>query len=92
MKELEDLTPSEKSVLTTAYHRLDSGLSSHQTKQKILKKVVNMNPRVKKKAFDKLVSNGFLRKHPAGRSTTYELTRKGLKAADKHIRENFNNL
>ena len=92
MKELEDLTFAEKSVLARSYLTLDRSLHCHQPKLKILKKVVNMNPRLKKKAFDKLVSNGFLRKHPAGRSTTYELTKKGLKAADKHIRDNFNNL
>jgi len=92
MKELEDLTNAELSVLTISYLTLDKSLRCHQPKERILKKVVNMDPKVKKKAFDKLVSNWFLRKNPTGRSTTYELTRKGLKAADKHIRDNFNNL
>ena len=92
MKELEDLTPAEKSILIMAYYTLDRSLSNHQPKQRFLKKIINMNPKVKKKAFNSLVSNGFLRKHPTGRSTTYELTKKGLKAADKHIRDNFNNL
>ena len=89
---LEDLTPPEKSVLATAYHILHRSLSSHQTMQRILKKVVDINPKLKKKAFNELVSNMFLRKHPTKKSTTYELTRKGLKAADKHIREDSNNL
>ena len=92
MKELKDLTPAEKAVLIVAYYTLDRSLSSHQPKQRFLKKIIEMNPKVKKKAFNSLVSNGFLRKHPTGRNTTYELTQKGLKAADQHIRENFNNL
>ena len=92
MKELEDLTPAEISILVIAYNVLNHSLHDHRPKQMILKKIVNMNPQLKKKAFNSLISNGFLRKHPTGRNTTYELTKKGLKAADKHIRENFNNL
>jgi predicted transcriptional regulator len=91
MKELEDLTPAEKSILVIAYQTLNKSLSAHQPKQRILKKIINMNPKIKKKAFNSLVSNGFLRKHPTGRNVTYELTPKGLKAANQHIRENFNN-
>lgn len=92
MKELEDLNPAEKAVLTIAYQTLNKSLGNHQPKFQILNKIVGMNPKVKKKAFDKLISNGFLRKHPTKRNVTYELTRKGLKAANQHIRENFNHL
>ena len=92
MKELEDLTDAEKSVLMRSYLTLEQSLKCHRPKLKILKKIVKMDPKLKKKAFDKLVSNEFLRKHPTRRSTTYELTKKGLKAANKHIRDNFNNL
>lgn len=92
MKELEDLTDVERSVLTMSYLTLNKSSHCHQPKERILNKIVNINPKLKKKAFDKLVSNGFLRKHPTRRNTTYELTKKGLKAAYKHIGDNFNNL
>ena len=92
MKELEDLTDAERSVLMMSYLTLGKSLHCHQPKESILNRIIKMDPKLKKKAFNKLITNGFLRKQPTGRSTTYELTRKGLKAADKHIRDNFNNL
>jgi len=49
MKELEDLSPAEKAVLTIAYQALNKSLGNHQPKLQILKKIVGMNPKVKKK-------------------------------------------
>ena len=49
----------------------------------ITNKIKNMKPQYMKKAFKLLVSNGFLVKHPARRSTTYGLTPKGLKAGNE---------
>lgn len=92
LKELEDLTDAEKSILVISYSTLNKSINCHQPKQRIFKKVINMKHRVKNKAFDSLVSNGFLREHPTSRNTTYQLTLKGLKAADRHIRENFNQI
>lgn len=92
MLELGDLNNIQKTVLMTSYNVLNQSLSNHQTKQKILKSIVSNNPKLSKltkKAFDKLVSNGFLSKHPTGKSTTYNLTLKGLKAGNKLLNDNF---
>ena len=92
MKELDELTEVEKSVLIVSSIKLNHSLKCHQPKQVILKGIINMNPKIRNKAFKSLVSNGFLVIHPTGRSTTYELTQKGLVAVDKLIKDNFNNL
>lgn len=91
-KELEDLTDAEKSVLLMSYTTLNKSIGCHQPKQRVFKKIVNMKHRVKDKAFKTLISNQFLRKHPTGRNTTYQLTPKGKAAAEKHIKENFNEI
>ena len=92
MKELKDLTDAEKSVLIVSYFKLDKSLSCHQPKQKIFKGITNIKPNLRNRAFKSLVSNGFLREHPTKGNTTYNLPLKGLKAANQHIRDNFNNL
>lgn len=92
MLELQDLNNIQKTVLMTAYNVLNQSISSHQTKQKILKSIVTNNPKLSKltkKAFDKLVSNEFLKKHPTRKSTTYNLTAKGLKAGNEMLKQNF---
>ncbi len=78
MINFEDLNSIDKAVLVACGIALNGSLSAHVTKQCIMKKVSkNLNPKHKKKSFDKLLSKGLIRKHPTGRSTTYELTREG---------------
>ena len=59
---------------------LDYSLSAHVPKKAITNKIKGMHPKYLRKAFNSLVSNGFIVEHPAKRSTTYELSKKGLKA------------
>ncbi|MHA1195764.1 MAG: hypothetical protein ACTSRH_04420 [Promethearchaeota archaeon] len=87
MKELEDLTDVEKAVLVVACKKLNGSTNCHQTRQRILKGVQNVRPRLKNKAFQSLVSNGFLREHPTKGSTTYNLTQKGLISAYKLLND-----
>jgi len=90
-RKLEDLTGPEISILSTAYYILDKSLHAHVVKAKILKKVRDVSPKLKKKAFKSLVSGGFLRKWPTGGSITYGLNSKGKKAIEKYLRANINN-
>ena len=46
MKNFEDLTKDEKSVLVMAYFTLNKSLHSHQPREKILKKIIDMNPKI----------------------------------------------
>jgi len=64
MKELEDLTDVQKTVLVAFCDANKWSLSSHIPLEAIKNKVRKLNPKRAKKAISVLVSNGFIMKHP----------------------------
>lgn len=92
MKELDDLIEPEESVLLIACHILDYSLSAHVPKKAITNKIKDMHPKYLRKAFNSLVSNGFLVEHPAKKNTTYGLSKKGLNAGTILFHRKFGNV
>jgi len=88
MKELEKLTETEKSVLLACYDANNFSLSSHVPKEAIMRRLRNLNPKYRKKAFNVLLSSGFILKKPTGKKITYGLTKKGLTAGNR-LKEDF---
>ncbi|MFX0104347.1 MAG: hypothetical protein ACFE75_02510 [Candidatus Hodarchaeota archaeon] len=82
MKELEDLNETEKAVLFACCDANNFSLKSRVPIEAIAKRV-QISGKFFKKVIRLLLSNGFIREHPSGRKTTYELTRKGWKAGYK---------
>lgn len=84
MKELKDLTETEKAVLLVCCNANNFSLGSHIPIEAI-KKGVKKEIRSKyvKISIKKLVSNGFIIKHPTRGKITYQLSRKGLKSGYK---------
>ncbi len=88
MKELKDLNNVQKSVLMGFGYMNKFSLGAHNPKEPVIKKLNRkMNPKHVKKAFQFILSNGFIKKHPTCRKTTYELTEKGLKACNELKKE-----
>ena len=83
MKELEDLTDVQKTVLVAFCDANKWSLSSHIPKEAIKGKVKKLNPKRVKKAISVLVSNGFIMKHPTKHKITYQLSQKGLKGGNQ---------
>ena len=82
MKELEDLTELERLVLLACCDANRFSLSSHVQLEKITKRIVGVESKYIKKAIKLLLSNGFIRLDPVGRSRkTYQINKKGLVAA-----------
>ena len=92
MKELDDLTEAEEVVLFMACQVLDYSLSAHVPKKAITNKIKDLHPKYLRKAFNSLLSNGFLVEHPARRNITFGLTRKGMKAGSILYNRKFGDL
>ncbi|MFW9972969.1 MAG: hypothetical protein ACFFDF_22480 [Candidatus Odinarchaeota archaeon] len=92
MKEVDDLIEQEEIVLFIACQVLDYSLSAHVPKKAITNKIKDMNPKYLRKAFNSLISNGFLVEHPTRRNITYGLTPKGLRAGTIIYHRKFGNL
>ncbi len=75
MKECEDLNSSEIAVLTICCDVCDNSPHCHVSREKITKKVQLRKPI---KILKKLISNGFIVKHPTSGSMTYAITKKGI--------------
>ena len=81
MKELEDLTEAERLVLLACCDANKFSLSSHVQLETITRRIKGLSGKYVKKVIKLLLSNGFIRLHPVGRSKkTYQLNRKGLNA------------
>lgn len=81
MKELEDLTEAERVVLLACCDANRFSLNSHVQLATITKRIKGLPGNYIKKVIKLLLSNGFIRLHPVGRSKkTYQLNRKGLNA------------
>lgn len=86
MKELEDLTDTEKTVLLAFCDANELSLSSRVPIEAIAKRVQDIvSGRYLTKAKKTLLSNWFIKKHPSRRKMTYQLTRKGLDAGRRLI-------
>ncbi len=84
MKELEDLTETEKAVFLACCDANNFSLRSHVPIEAIAKRIQDyVSGRYFNKAIRVLLSNGFIRKHPTKGKTTYELTRNGWKEGFK---------
>lgn len=84
MKELEDLTEIERAVLLACCNANNFSLGSHVSIERIMRRLdKKIQRKYAKKDFKKLISNGFIVKHPTRGSMTYELSPKGLKAGNK---------
>jgi len=92
MKDFEELTDLEKSVLLIWGNELDFSTTNHRQREKINKRIDAILPDIKHK--DKirinktLINSGFIVRHPTRRSKTYELSHYGLKCCNILKREN----
>lgn len=84
MKELEDLTETEKAVLLACCDANNFSLGSHVPIEAIAKRVQDyVSGKFFKKAIRVLLSNGFIIKHPTRGKITYSLSRDGRDAGYK---------
>jgi len=84
MKELEDLTETEKTVLFVCCDANNFSLGSHIPIEAITKRVKKeIRSKYIKISIKKLISNGFIIKHPTRGKMTYQLSKMGLKAGYK---------
>lgn len=88
MTDLEDLSEDEKSVLLACCDANNFSLGSHVPKEAIMRKLQKLNPKYKKKAFNKLLSKGLIFKHPTKRQATYQLSKYGLNIGN-NLKEDF---
>lgn len=88
MRELEDLDDIDKAILLACCDANKFSLKCHVSIPVILKKLENRLAPYFKKRFKKLCSDGFMVKHPVGHKTTYNLSKKGLKAGNQ-LKDNF---
>jgi len=83
MKELDDLNTFEKSILLVCCDANNFSLRSHVPIEAIKRRIRNVPDKYIKKSIRILFSNGFIVKHPTGRSrNTIQHTKKGLKAGN----------
>ncbi|MFX1457714.1 MAG: hypothetical protein ACFFDB_20290 [Promethearchaeota archaeon] len=82
MKELEDLTTFEKTVLLACGKANDFTLKAHNSEGFIRKKIDKKNRQYVKPALKKLVRKGFIIKRPGSKELSYYLSPIGLKACN----------
>ena len=88
LKELEDLNEIERQILLICGDATKLSTNCHVPLKAIKIRLRNTHPKVFKKAFNTLRSNGFIIKHPVSRAgVTYKLSPKGLKAINTLLRD-----
>ncbi|MHA1755793.1 MAG: hypothetical protein ACTSVV_03415 [Promethearchaeota archaeon] len=84
MKTLKDLNNFEKDVLLAICDANNFSTTSHVPIEAIMRRINRPQLKYFKKTFKTLLTNGFVQKHPVGRSrVTFNLTTKGKKAGMK---------
>ncbi len=85
MKEFEDLTQIELRILVRFCEANNYSLSSHVPIEAVNLKLKGENSKYIRhkyirRAIEELRASGFIVKHPTGRQTTYNISKKGLRA------------